>query len=75
MLNLNEEPVSIEEVKRIIDNMTYYELLEKWRFAKAGDPLFQGEIGQYYSKVLSKKRDELDPGEAVQISKAIGWGD
>ena len=57
-----------------IDSATYEMLLRRWRFAKAGeDPIFQGDTGDYYSKVMFGKRDKLEPGEAVRASKTIGW--
>ena len=58
--------------KAWIDNASYESLLSKWRFAPAGDPIFQGECGQYYSKVLAEKRS-ANPGGAVAASKQIGW--
>lgn len=56
-----------------IDNASYEELLRKWRYAPAGDPMFQGETGQYYSEVMAKKRDEVGNAEHVRASKSIGW--
>lgn len=61
-----------DNMKRWIDSATYGQLLRKWWFATAGDPFFQGEIGQYYSKVMAERRD-ADPGEHVRSSKHIGW--
>ena len=58
--------------KNWIDNATYFQLLERWRFAPVGDVMFQGEVGEYYSKVMhEKKAKEADGG--VSVSKAIGW--
>jgi hypothetical protein len=62
-----------DSMKYWIDNASYESLLNKWRNAPAGDPFFQGETGQYYSKVMARKRDEAGPGEAVRASKNIGW--
>lgn len=62
-----------EERKRWIDNASYGQLLSRWRFAPAGDPFFQREIGKYYSKVLSEKRQEVGNAAHVAASKAIGW--
>ena len=62
-----------EEMIKWIDGTSFEELLRKWRFATAGDPFFQGEIGQYYSKVMFAKRDAMKHNEAVQISKNVGW--
>lgn len=57
--------------KEHIDHLTYYELLEHWRFAPAGDPWFRGDVGDYWTKRMA----ELKPANAAQISKDIGWGD
>lgn len=61
-----------ENLKKRIDGMSYYQLLDKWRFAPVGDPMFQGELGKYYSKVMFAKRD-ADPAGAVADSKVLGW--
>lgn len=42
-------------LKKWIDNASHEELLFKWKEASLGDPFFQGEVGQYYSKVMSAK--------------------
>lgn len=60
------------EVKSRIDSMSYTELLSKWRFAPVGDPLFQGESGEYFASRLGAMRHE-DEGGHVAASKAIGW--
>ena len=59
-----------EQTKQWIDNASYETLLSKWRFATLGDPLFQGETGEYYAKVMFEKRKHCDH---VQASKNIGW--
>lgn len=60
------------EAKAWIDNASYMQLLSRWRFAPAGDPIFQGDSGDYYATVMAEKHD-ADPDEAVRASKAIGW--
>ena len=60
-----------EQVKNWIDNASYEQLLSKWRFASIGDPMFQGQTGEYYSKVMFEKKKQSDH---VQASKNIGWG-
>ena len=57
-----------ELIKKAIDDMPYEEMVKKWRLAPAGDLLFQGEIGEYFSKVMVEKRSRLNPGEDVSIS-------
>ena len=59
-----------EQTKQWIDNASYQDLLAKWRFAPIGDPMFQGETGEYYSKVMFVKKKECDH---VQASKNVGW--
>jgi len=61
------------KLKDWIDNASYEDLLQRWRFASCGDPFFQGETGQYYSRVMAEKKDKLSNSERVEISKRIGW--
>ena len=56
------------EQKEQIDKMTHAEMAYKWRFGAIGNPLFQGETGEYFSQRMK----ELG-GMTPQISKAIGW--
>jgi len=60
-------------MKQWIDNATYEQLLQKWRFAPSGDSFFVGEVGSYYTEVLSKKRNGLSHAEQVSISKRVEW--
>ena len=62
-----------DDEKQWIDNNSYEGLLRRWRNAPCGDPIFQGDTGNYYSKVMARKRDEVGPGGAVAASKRIGW--
>jgi len=59
--------------KEWIDGSSYETLLHRWRFSPPGDPIFQGELGAYYKKIMFEKRDALSPGEAVVASKNVGW--
>ena len=63
-----------DEMKQWIDNASYRELLSRWRFARSGNPFFQGEVGDYYAKVMRRKRAEVGDTEHTRASKAIGWG-
>jgi len=56
--------------KAHIDSLSYGGLLDKWRYAPAGDPWFQGETGGYWSKRMAEKQSE-DPAGAVTASKKI----
>jgi hypothetical protein len=62
-----------ENMKRTIDSMDYECMLRRWRFAKTGDSFFQGEVGQYFSEVMKKKRSELSNEECVAASKNVSW--
>lgn len=59
------------ENKAHIDSYSYYGLLSHWRFAPAGDPWFQGETGDYWSKRMKELRDK--GADHVDASKALGW--
>ena len=56
------------EQKAYIDSLSQEDLCSKWRFAPAGDPLFQGDTGDYFSKRLKEKG-----GFTPEISKRLGW--
>lgn len=60
--------------KQTIDKMDYHDMLRLWRHAPSGtSDLLQGECGAYFGKVMAEKKAALAPGEAVAISKQIGW--
>jgi hypothetical protein len=48
-------------------------MLHRWRFAPVGDPMFQGEIGDYFAKVMKRKRAEVGDPAHTAASKSIGW--
>ena len=56
------------EQKKEIDGMTQYQLCSRWRFAPVGDPLFQGDTGDYFTKRVREKG-----GMTSEISKSLGW--
>ena len=62
-----------DEMKNWIDNASYEQLLSRWRFGTIGDPMFQGETGDYDCEVMKKKRGEVGNEEHVRASKSIGW--
>jgi hypothetical protein len=66
--NMNEQ-----QMKEWIDQASYHDLLEHWRFAPSGDPYFQGEMGDYYAKVMREKHDAVGNDAHVRTSKRIGW--
>jgi hypothetical protein len=57
-----------EDQKARIDAMSQYELCSMWRFAPTGEPLLQGDTGEYFSKKLVEKG-----GFTPAISKQLGW--
>jgi hypothetical protein len=59
-----------ENDKLFIDNLTYKQMLNLWRFSEIGNPLFMGETGEYFSDRMFKLKKEVDH---VKISKEIGW--
>lgn len=40
------------EQKKSIDKMDYESMLSLWRFAPSGHLMFQGDVGDYYSKIM-----------------------
>ena len=65
--------MTTEEMIQWIDQAGYYALLEKWRFAEAGNTFFQGEVGVHYRDVMNRFRDQMGSEAAACVSKAIGW--
>lgn len=63
-----------DEIKKQIDGMSYESMLSKWRFAPAGDPLFQGgPVFDYFEKSMKEKREKVGDAGCVMASKSIGW--
>ena len=67
------EKQQTEQMKYWIDNASYESLLTRWRFASSGNLFFQGEVGDYYAKVMRCKREEVGDAEHTRVSKSIGW--
>ena len=57
-----------EQEKNRIDGMSQLQLCRLWRFAKCDHPLFQGDTGKYFEKVMKE-----NGGLTTEISKQIGW--
>ena len=53
---------------------SYKKLLRKNRFGSMEDPIFQGEIGEFFIDQMAIKKSELSAEAQVRISKEIGWG-
>lgn len=62
-----------EQMIKWINEASYFELLNLWRFAKPGSPWFQGEVGEHYKKVMLEKKAALSHEEQVRTSKEVGW--
>jgi len=62
-----------ESQQQWIDNASYQTLLGKWRNDLAGSPWFEGDVGEYFSKVMNEKKDKLSHSEQVRASKNVGW--
>ncbi|KKL19441.1 hypothetical protein LCGC14_2465420 [marine sediment metagenome] len=71
MKELTQEEV--KNMKAQIDSEDYESLLRRWRHAPVGSPYFQGELGDYYAKVMEEKRRATPAGEQFRASKSIGW--
>lgn len=61
------------EQKEWIDNASYEELFRVMRFAPIGDPMMQGESGDYFISKFNKRRSEVGHEEHTRISKKLGW--
>jgi hypothetical protein len=61
-----------ESTKKYIDSLSYHRLLDMWRNAPMGEPIFQDETGEYWGKRMSELREQ--GADHVQASKDIGWG-
>jgi len=59
-----------DKKKKQIDSLSYQEMLQKWRFAPIGDPLFEGETGDYFSARMKELAVDVDE---VAVSKKVGW--
>jgi hypothetical protein len=58
------------EQKAWIDGADYEALLGRWRYAPAGDAMFQGDTGQYYKEAMAAR---LAAGaDHVGASKRLG---
>lgn len=68
--SFESEKKMTETTKNFIDRMTYEEMLKLWRFSPPGSMIFQGETGDYFSKVMKEKKKKVN---AAEISKKIGW--
>lgn len=62
------------ELKSKIDSYSYEHLLERWRNAPVGDPMFQDESGDYWRDRMQELRSQPNGNNLhVTASKTIGW--
>lgn len=61
------------EQKAWIDNASYEELLRKWRFTDSSEEYFQGELGEYFARVMGERRDSMSHRDKINASKRVGW--
>ncbi|MBU0907450.1 MAG: hypothetical protein KKE05_04825 [Nanoarchaeota archaeon] len=59
--------------KQWIDSASYEQLLRRWRESPIGSDWFNGDTGEYYSKIMAEKREQVGDDEHVRASKSIGW--
>lgn len=52
--------MTFENMKKWIDNADYETLFKRWIFGPSADPFFQGDIGDYYSETMAKKRIKIN---------------
>jgi len=48
-----------KEMIEWIKESSYEELLSKYRFSTSDNPFFQGEVGEYFVKMLKEKKEQL----------------
>ncbi len=61
-----------KERKAKIDSKDHYQLLQGWRFASIGDPMFQGDSGDYWGKRMAELKAK-NPAQAVANSKDLSF--
>lgn len=54
-----------------IDGLTRFDMARIWRFAPSGDPMLQGEAGDYFKQRFFGDFGGFSPA----ISRSLGWGD
>jgi|WetSurMetagenome_2_1015567.scaffolds.fasta_scaffold529305_2 hypothetical protein len=58
--------------KNWIDTASYDCMLARQRYSP-GDPIFDGESGDYFATIINRKMSKLAIHELLAISKAIGF--
>lgn len=73
LLSRKDDPSTEEKLKAKIDSMDFEALLRHNRFGSVDDPIFQGETGKYFIKVMAQKKLIVGYEAAVAASKRIRW--
>ncbi len=66
--------MTVGELKKHIDGLTYFELLWAWRHSDKNDPYFVNEIGEHFKKVMALKRSLLMDHQIQVIESSVGKG-
>lgn len=75
-LQLAKPKADYDKLIEWIDNASYEQLLNKWRFAPidGSSPFFNNRgIGEYYQDKMMEKKRALSHADQVAASKRIGW--
>lgn len=62
-----------DDTRKLIDDMSYEQMLRLYRFEPSGSPWFTGEVGDYFHLMMLEKKNALSNEEQVEISKRVGW--
>lgn len=56
-----------------IDGLSYEEFLRRWRFARRGSPMYDGDAAAFYSKRLRLIESSMSCEERLAASLRVGW--
>ncbi len=62
-----------QKIKDEIDNMSYDDMLRRWRFSPVGDIMFAGEEGEYFEETFRERNKKLGDKGHCKASKRVGW--
>ena len=65
-MTFEERKQWIDALAREFDNMLY-----RWRYAPAGDPMTHGEAGKYFRSIYDRRKEEIGPEEFTAASKRV----
>jgi hypothetical protein len=64
---------SCAALKDRINRMNYEDMVRALRFAPIGDPMFIGEVGDFFGHRLRILQSELSTAAQVAVSKLVGY--